>query len=66
MRTNIEIDDGLLEAARAILGTRTKRETVEQALERVVQREEQRKAFERLRGIGWIGDLEADRADRLL
>lgn len=65
MRTNIEIDDGLLEAARAILGTRTKRETVEQALERVVNREEQRKAFERLHGIGWIGDLEADRTDRL-
>ncbi|MGK2937590.1 MAG: type II toxin-antitoxin system VapB family antitoxin [Solirubrobacteraceae bacterium] len=65
MRTNIEIDDELLNAARAILGTQTKKETVEVALKRVVNLEEQRVAFESLRGIGWIGDLEADRTDRL-
>lgn len=65
MRTNIEIDDDLLNAARAILGTQTKKETVEVALRRVVNLQEQQEAIESLRGIGWIGDLEADRTDRL-
>lgn len=63
MRTNIEIDDDLLEAARAILETTTKRETVEMALEHIVQREDRAATFDALRGIGWIGDLEADRTD---
>lgn len=65
MRTNIEIDDELLNAARAILGTQTKKETVEVALKKVVNLQEQQEAIESLRGIGWIGDLEADRTDRL-
>lgn len=65
MRTNIEIDDDLLNAARAILGTQTKKETVEVALRKVVNLQEQQAAIESLRGIGWVGDLETDRTDRL-
>ena len=66
MRTNIEIDDGLLDAARAILGTPHEAgDRRAWRCRRVVNLEEQRVAFESLRGIGWVGDLEADRTDRL-
>ncbi len=38
MRTNIEIDDELMEEARELAGTKTKRETVEFALTELVRR----------------------------
>ncbi len=62
MRTNIDIDDKLLSEARDILGTKTKKETVETALTEIVQHHNQLK-IKQLRGIGWEGDLEAWRAD---
>jgi Arc/MetJ family transcription regulator len=58
MRTNIEIDETLLEAAMRILGQTTKRGAVEEALRQVVQNDERRKALDELRGIGWEGDLD--------
>ena len=62
MRTNIVIDDTLMQQAQAALGVRTKREAVEEALRRVVQMERQ-KDIGKLWGIGWEGDLEAMRLD---
>lgn len=57
MRTNIDIDDELLEQAMRLTGTRTKKSTVEQALALLIQRHEQRSAL-RLRGtVDWEGDL---------
>ncbi len=64
-RTNIEIDDELLERAMQTYGLRTKRETVQLALERLVGKgtmsvEEQLD----MRGIGWDGDLDSMRGNR--
>jgi Arc/MetJ family transcription regulator len=63
MRTNIEIDDDLLKEAMAATGKTTKRATVEEALRRVVRLHRQRRAGDRLAGIGWDGDLDAMRKD---
>jgi Arc/MetJ family transcription regulator len=65
MRTNIDIDEGVLRQAQRITGARTKRETVDIALRDLVARH-QRAAILGLRGkVRWEGDLEASRAGRL-
>ena len=63
MRTNIDIDDGLMAEAVKRSGLRTKREVVDFALRRYVKIERQREALEGLRGLGWEGDLDAMRTD---
>jgi Arc/MetJ family transcription regulator len=64
MRTNIEIDDRLLAEAMAATGQTTKRATVEAALRSVIRLRDQAAAIERLKGIGWDGDLDAMREGR--
>lgn len=64
MRTNIDIDDDLLTEAMAATGQTTKKATVEEALRRVVQLNRQKKAGEKLAGMGWDGDLDAMREGR--
>lgn len=64
MRTNIEIDDALLEAAMQATGQTTKRGTVEEALRRVVAQHGRRQAIKEMSGLGWEGDLEAMRLGR--
>jgi len=63
-RTNIVINDKLLKAAQSILGTKTKRETVEEALKKIVNLKEQAE-IKKLRGkLRWDGNLqESRRAD---
>jgi Arc/MetJ family transcription regulator len=57
VRTNIDVDDQLLSAARELLGTKTKRDTVHAALPDVVERR-RRLALLELRGeVRWDGDL---------
>ncbi len=64
-RTNIEIDDVLIRKARQLTKLRTKREIVDQALEQLVRREEQ-KGILRYYGSGiWKGDLKAMRRNRI-
>ena len=63
MRTNIEIDDKLLQEAMAATGLPTKKATVEEALRRVVAARRKRNAIIALAGIGWDGDLDAMRTD---
>jgi Arc/MetJ family transcription regulator len=58
MRTNIDIDDALLKKAMRATGMKTKKATVEAALERVVRQAAQVDALEKLRGLGWAGDLD--------
>jgi Arc/MetJ family transcription regulator len=58
MRTNIDIDDRLLEEAMKVTGQKTKKATVEEALRLVVKRAGQRQALEELRGMGWEGNLD--------
>jgi Arc/MetJ family transcription regulator len=63
-RTNIVIDDALLEEAVRVSGERTYSATVERALEEMVRRAKARRIYE-LAGSGlWQGDLSAMRDDR--
>lgn len=55
MRTNIVIDDALMAEAMEASGKSTKRDTVEEALRRMVAIWRQHRLLE-LRGIGWKGD----------
>ncbi len=58
MRTNIVIDDKLMADAMKATGLNTKKETVEQGLKLLVQRNKQQ-AIRRLRGkLKWEGDLD--------
>lgn len=64
-RTNIDIDDELLERAMRAFGLHTKRQAVNLALERLVgggpmSVEEQLE----MEGIGWDGDLDTMRSNR--
>lgn len=64
MRTNIEIDDALMAEAQALTGAKTKRETVEEALQLLVQIRRQ-DAVRDLRGLcDWDGDLDEMRTGR--
>ncbi len=64
MRTNIEIDDDVMREAQRLLGTSTKRETVDLALREVVSRHRRLELLS-LRGkVHWDGDLAASRSGR--
>lgn len=64
MRTNIVIDDKLMEETLRATGLRTKREAVELGL-RTLLRLKQQAEIRQLRGkLEWQGDLEAMRRDR--
>jgi len=59
-KTSIEIDDGKLKAVRGILGTGTKRETVDAALDDVIRRRRREQLVERLREMDGL-DLDDER-----
>ena len=65
-RTNIDIDEELVERAMKTFGLRTKRQAVHVALERLVgggpMSLDDQLGME---GIGWEGDLEEMRANRI-
>ncbi len=63
MRTNIIIDDDLMNEAMALSKIKTKKAVVETALKLLVQIKKQEK-LKSLRGkLKWTGDLEAIRLD---
>jgi Arc/MetJ family transcription regulator len=65
MRTNIDIDDGLMRQAMRSSGARTKRAVVEEGL-RLLIRTRGQGSIRRLRGkVAWEGDLEASRVGRV-
>jgi Arc/MetJ family transcription regulator len=64
MRTNIDIDDDLLEQAMAATGLSTKRATVEEGLRLLVRLRKQAKALAELKGLGWEGNLSEMREGR--
>jgi Arc/MetJ family transcription regulator len=65
MRTNIEIDDGLMQKAMRSTKARTKRATVEAAL-RLLIRTHGQSSIRRLRGkVRWEGNLEVSRLGRV-
>ena len=64
-RTNIEIDDDLVERAMRLTGAHTKREVVDIALRRLVEKGTLYRSLRRLRGrLEWEGDVTAWRAAR--
>lgn len=64
-RTNIELDDDLVQKARKLTRLKTKREIVGRALELLV-RSENRKSILRYYGSGiWKGDLKKMRRNRI-
>jgi Arc/MetJ family transcription regulator len=62
-RTNMELDDEMIGRAMALYGTRSKRETVDLALRRLVGEALSREEALALEGTGWEGDLDALRHD---
>jgi len=64
MRTNVVINDGLMEAALRTSGIKTKKEAIEEGLKLLVLMKSQEK-IKGLRGkLKWIGSLEEMRLDR--
>ncbi len=65
MRTNIDMDNDLVERAMKATGERTKRAVVHRAL-RLLLATEAQAAVRRLRGqVRWTGDLNASRQARV-
>jgi Arc/MetJ family transcription regulator len=64
MRTNIEIDDKLMNQAMALTDKSSKKAAVEEALRLAVQLDRQAQAIRQLWGIGWEGNLDEMRASR--
>lgn len=63
-RTNIDIDEDLIQKARKLTRLKTKREIVDRALDLLV-RSERRKGILRYYGTGiWDGDLKSSRRNR--
>ncbi len=63
MRTNIEIDDMLMQKALQTSRLKTKKEAVEQGLKLLIQRKEQERIRELKGNIRWTGDLEEMRSN---
>jgi Arc/MetJ family transcription regulator len=58
MRINIDIDDDLIAEAIKVTGKSTAEEALEEALLRVARTYRLRRAINRMRGMGWEGDLD--------
>jgi Arc/MetJ family transcription regulator len=64
MRTNIDIDDALMAEAIRAVGPMTKKAVVEEGLRLLVRLAGQREAVTDMAGLGWEGDLDANRDNR--
>ncbi len=62
--SDVDVDDALLTEAMRAAGNQSRDATVEEALRLLIRIGRQREALERLRGIGWEGDLDAMREGR--
>ena len=66
MRTNIVLDDNLIERAQKLTGIKTKREVVQEALRTLILLREQAEV-RLLRGkLKWEGNLDEQRQSRIL
>jgi Arc/MetJ family transcription regulator len=64
MKTNIDLNERLVDRAQKLTGLKTKKEIVNHALSELVRRKDQ-KAILRLRGkVSWTGDLHKSRESR--
>jgi Arc/MetJ family transcription regulator len=58
MRTNIEIDDRLIEEALHLTGLKTKRAVVEEGLQTLIRLRRQRKILDLAGKIHWEGNID--------
>jgi len=65
MRTNVEIDDQLIEEAQRLTGLKTKREVVDAAL-RMLIRVEKANILDLAGKVHWEGNLDESREGRFL
>ena len=63
MRTNIVIDDDLMDEALKVSGLKTKKDAVEEGLKLLVQRKKQENIKDMRGKLHWKGDLEDMRTD---
>lgn len=64
MRTNIEIDDALMENAQRMSGLTTKKAAVEEGLRLLIRMKEQEEILRLAGKVRWQGDLDASREGR--
>jgi Arc/MetJ family transcription regulator len=64
-RTNIDLDDALVAEVMRRYDVKTKKDAVDLALRRLVGEPLTKEFLLGLRGIGWDGDLDAMRSDRV-
>ena len=64
MRTNIVIDDNLMNSALKVSGTKTKKDTIEKALHLLIKIYDQRKILNFKGKLKWEGNLELSRSNR--
>jgi len=65
MRTNVMLDDALIERARQLTGIKTKRKVIQEALRTLIQLREQYE-IRQLRGkLKWEGNLDEQRKSRM-
>jgi Arc/MetJ family transcription regulator len=64
MRTNIEIDDKLIEEAQQLSGLKTKRAVIDAALRMFVRVQHQKDVLQLAGKVRWEGDLDAMREGR--
>jgi Arc/MetJ family transcription regulator len=64
MRTNIDINDELLEEAQRVSGIKTKRAVVEKALQTLIRSRRRKKVLDLAGKIQWIGNLDEMREGR--
>jgi Arc/MetJ family transcription regulator len=64
MRTNIEIDDALIQEALRVSGLKTKRAAVEAGLKVLIRLNKQKKILDLAGKVHWEGDLDESREGR--
>ena len=64
MRTNIVIDDELMQKALAATGLKTKKAVVEEALRRLIRLKAEEETLRLYGTVNWEGDLERSRLGR--
>ena len=64
-RTNVVVDDALVERVMRLYGLKTKREAIDYALRKVAGQPDAYRTILELEGAGWEGDLEEMRASRV-
>jgi len=64
MRTNIVLDDNLINAALKLTGFQTKKEAIEEGLKLLIQVNKQNKIKQYRGKLSWIGNLDDMRTDR--